>query len=144
MVGILVDSVTQVIRIPQDRIHPPPPITSGLDGEYILGICKVNDQLLLYLDLEKVLRKATPIASVQQGIQMLSSTKAARTPLNPDEQKLLKLIPPTGIIKTRLQRKTRFAETRLMNTISSLVRKRLVKIHKDGNRRLILRATGRG
>jgi purine-binding chemotaxis protein CheW len=59
LVGILVDSVSEVIRLPQDRIHPPPPVSIGVDSEYLRGICRVGDRLLVYLDVEKVV-KTTP------------------------------------------------------------------------------------
>jgi len=54
LVGILVDSVSEVIRLPQDRIHPPPAVSVGVDSEYLRGICRVGDRLLIYLDVEKV------------------------------------------------------------------------------------------
>lgn len=140
MVGILVDSVSEVIRLPQDRIHPAPPIASGFDGEYLRGICRVGEGLLLYLDVEKIIRKATPI-SMLQAIQGATRLKTGKWPLSKDEQKLLMTIPITGLVKSRLRKKTKFGETKFDKTVSSLGKKGLVKIHRDGGRRIISRTS---
>ena len=135
--GILVDSVSEVIRLPRDQIHPPPAISSGLDGQYVRGICRVDDRLLLHLDVEKILRRATPLSTLQTS----RAIRADKSQLEPDEQKLLKQIPPTGITKSRLKRRARFGDRKLRRTISSLARKGLVKTLKDGNRKLISRVS---
>lgn len=54
-VGFLVDGVNEVLRIPKSVTEPPPSITSDAETEYITGVGKLDDQLLLLLDLEKVL-----------------------------------------------------------------------------------------
>ena len=135
-VGILVDSVSEVIRLPQDRIHPAPPIASGLDGEYIRGICRVGEQLLLYLDVEKVMRKATPI-SMLQGVELKAPGRFSASLLAGDERLLLKAIPITGIMKSRLKKRTKLGDARFDKAISSLKRKGLVKIYRDRSRRVI-------
>jgi purine-binding chemotaxis protein CheW len=54
-VGFIVDSVKEVIRIPKNITEPPPSIVAGVDAEYITAIGKLEDRLLIFLDLEKVL-----------------------------------------------------------------------------------------
>ena len=54
LVGLLVESVKEVIRVPRDHIHPPPTVTTGVDSEYLRGICRINERLLIYLDVKKV------------------------------------------------------------------------------------------
>jgi purine-binding chemotaxis protein CheW len=141
MVGILVDSVSQVIRLPLDHIHPAPPIASGVEGEYLRGICRVGDRLLLYLDVEKILRKATPVSMLQHRGQLGMQGRVGRLALSSDEQKVIKAIPITGIIKSGLKKRTKFSDTRLTRTISSLKRRGLVKKTKDGNKRVISRTS---
>jgi len=43
--GIIVDSVSEVIRIPRDRIEPPPDLITeaGIEGRYIEGIGKLDE-----------------------------------------------------------------------------------------------------
>lgn len=54
-VGFIVDSVREVLRIPKNITEPPPSIVSGVNSEYITAIGKLEDRLLILLDLEKVL-----------------------------------------------------------------------------------------
>ncbi len=55
IVGLIVDSVSQVMRIPKADIQPPPETIASIAGEYILGIGKINDRMVILLDIEKVL-----------------------------------------------------------------------------------------
>ncbi len=54
-VGLIVDSVSEVLRISSDTIEPPPPITGGTGSEYIMGIGKLKDRLIILLDIDKLL-----------------------------------------------------------------------------------------
>jgi purine-binding chemotaxis protein CheW len=54
-VGLIVDSVSEVLRIPSDLIEPPPPITGSRGSEYIMGIGKLQDRLIILLDIDKLL-----------------------------------------------------------------------------------------
>lgn len=55
-IGLMVDSVTQVLRLPQAAIEPPPPIvTAFVASAFVTGIAKVGERLVILLDLEKVL-----------------------------------------------------------------------------------------
>lgn len=53
--GLIVDSVLEVLRIPVSSVEPPPAMLSGLDADFIKGVAKLEDRLLLFLDLTKVL-----------------------------------------------------------------------------------------
>ena len=55
IVGFVVDSVSEVLRIPQNTVEPPPPVVSGLESEYISGVGKLEDRLLIMLDLDRLL-----------------------------------------------------------------------------------------
>lgn len=54
-IGLIVDSVSEVIRIPSDTIEPPPPITGGIGSEYVRGIVKLKDRLIILLDIDRLL-----------------------------------------------------------------------------------------
>ena len=54
-VGLVVDAVEGVMRITSDQVEPPSELVSSTDSEYLRGIAKVSDDLLILLDLEKVL-----------------------------------------------------------------------------------------
>lgn len=55
VIGIIVDSVDEIITIPLRDIQPPPKIARGLDSKYLKGICRIEDDVLLLLNLQKVL-----------------------------------------------------------------------------------------
>jgi len=139
LVGILVDSVSEVIRVPQDRIHPPPAIASGMDGEYLRGICRLGDQLLLYLDINRILKKATPVAALYSDTHIGPLTGSRNSFLNSDERKLLNAVSADGVVRTRLMRRIKFSDGKFSRIVSSLSRKGLIKVSKDGNRRIVRR-----
>jgi purine-binding chemotaxis protein CheW len=53
-VGVIVDAVSEVIRINSSNIEPAPAIISSIDAEYLSGVGKVDDRLLILLELNKV------------------------------------------------------------------------------------------
>jgi purine-binding chemotaxis protein CheW len=54
-IGIVVDAVNEVLRVSIDQIAPPPPTVVGLGTEYLTGLVKLEKQLLILLDIDKVL-----------------------------------------------------------------------------------------
>jgi purine-binding chemotaxis protein CheW len=54
-VGLIVDEVSEVLRLPEDTVEPPPPIVAGIESDYIKGVGKLEDRLLILLDLNKIL-----------------------------------------------------------------------------------------
>ena len=54
-VGMIVDSVSEVLTISTDIIDPTPPMISTINTDFIDGIARINEQLVILLDLEKVL-----------------------------------------------------------------------------------------
>jgi len=54
-IGMIVDSVSEVLRIPKSSVEPPPSMISGFDTDYIKGVAKLEDRLLLFLDLNKIM-----------------------------------------------------------------------------------------
>ena len=55
IVGFVVDAVREVLRVPKSITEPPPPIVAGIGAEYIRAVGKLDDRLLILLDLEGVL-----------------------------------------------------------------------------------------
>jgi purine-binding chemotaxis protein CheW len=53
--GMIVDAVSEVLRVPQDSVEPPPLMVTTVNSSFITGIAKVNDKLIILLDLSKVL-----------------------------------------------------------------------------------------
>ncbi len=56
IIGLLVDAVTEIIRIPPESIEPPPEIVSSIAAEYLMGVGKLPDKLVILLDLRNILK----------------------------------------------------------------------------------------
>jgi len=54
-VGMIVDQVSEVLRIPSSSVEPPPAMIAGSSVEALKGIALVEDKLVILLDLGKVL-----------------------------------------------------------------------------------------
>jgi purine-binding chemotaxis protein CheW len=55
VVGFVVDAVNEVLRIPRSLTEAPPALATGVNEEYITAVGKLDDRLLILLDLEKVI-----------------------------------------------------------------------------------------
>jgi purine-binding chemotaxis protein CheW len=54
-VGLVVDTVQEVRDIPEEAVSPPPQVANGKSSRYILGMGKVEDQVNILLDVNKLL-----------------------------------------------------------------------------------------
>jgi purine-binding chemotaxis protein CheW len=55
IIGFLVDCVNEVLRISRNITEPPPSIIAGINSDYITAIGKLEDRILILLDLERIL-----------------------------------------------------------------------------------------
>ncbi|MBN2308075.1 MAG: purine-binding chemotaxis protein CheW [Candidatus Hydrogenedentes bacterium] len=53
--GIIVDQVSEVLDIVADQMEPAPSFGQGVDTEFIFGMGKVGDKVIMLLDVDKVL-----------------------------------------------------------------------------------------
>jgi purine-binding chemotaxis protein CheW len=72
-IGIIVDEVEDVMRVPRQGISPPPrTLTAGMETNFLTAICKLPDRMVMLLDLDQVM-------AVNEIDQIAaSSTKIAR------------------------------------------------------------------
>ena len=54
-VGIIVDEVSEVLRLANSDIEPAPAIIGGITAEYLTGVGKIEGRLLILLDMNKIL-----------------------------------------------------------------------------------------
>jgi purine-binding chemotaxis protein CheW len=66
-IGIVVDAVSEVLRISQDQIAPPPPTVAGLGRDYLTGLVKLENRLLILLDIDKILGEEQSEAIAARG-----------------------------------------------------------------------------
>jgi purine-binding chemotaxis protein CheW len=55
LLGLLVDGASQVLKVPVSRIEPPPDEVVERGGDYIRAVAKLEDRLIILMDLERVL-----------------------------------------------------------------------------------------
>jgi len=61
LLGLLVDAVLQVHRVPASQVQPPPPEVRSRGSQYVVGVVPLGERLALLLDLDGLL--ALPAAS---------------------------------------------------------------------------------
>ncbi|MBT7152580.1 MAG: chemotaxis protein CheW, partial [Deltaproteobacteria bacterium] len=54
MIGVLVDSVKEVMDLDSEHIEPPPTIGTQLNTDFIRGMGKQGSQFVIILDIEKI------------------------------------------------------------------------------------------
>ncbi len=57
LLGLLVDSVSHVIKAPAGQVEAAPEEVLDIDTDYITGVCKLGERLVILLDLERLLRR---------------------------------------------------------------------------------------
>lgn len=55
IIGMLVDSVSDVIRLGADDIRPAPQMRTSFDTDFLLGLGTVDERMLILLDIERLL-----------------------------------------------------------------------------------------
>ncbi|MBI5741940.1 MAG: chemotaxis protein CheW [Nitrospirae bacterium] len=56
--GLMVDSVSEVLRIPSDIVEPPPPMSSGTSCEFVRGIAKLENKLIILINIDKLMAQS--------------------------------------------------------------------------------------
>jgi hypothetical protein len=85
-IGFVVDSVTEVMRVNKKMINPNPPLVGTIGQEYILGICRYNDDLVFILDIDRVVfgskkYKESNLKKLIQGTTIEESNNKKNTQL---------------------------------------------------------------
>ena len=66
-VGLIVDAANDVIDIKEESIEPSPEVVGIEEDEYVKGVIKVDNRLLILIDLAKILdRKELKVESLEE------------------------------------------------------------------------------
>ena len=71
-IGVVVDGVTEVAPFDRTQLSPPPKLFRGLAREYVKGIIRRAERLLIYLDVEHLLSSTERIALQSAGEKELA------------------------------------------------------------------------
>jgi purine-binding chemotaxis protein CheW len=61
VLGFIVDSVSEVLRIPKETVEPPPRL-GKVEREYVSGVGKLDNRLLILLDVDRLMSDSEGIA----------------------------------------------------------------------------------
>jgi len=79
--GFIVDLVTEVLKIEEEDIEPPPEIiVAGLESQYIYGVCDIGEQLMILLDFNRILmlEEVRKLKELDQGERGTAASQAHR------------------------------------------------------------------
>jgi purine-binding chemotaxis protein CheW len=68
IVGVIVDEVNEVLRLSAESIEKPPAVISGITAEYLTGVGKLNERLLIILDVNKIFNEAEKDALMNASV----------------------------------------------------------------------------
>ena len=69
--GLVVDGVSEVLRIPANIVEPTPPMAANISTEFIKGIAKLEDRLIILLDMDMLVGKVEETAQVESGARRI-------------------------------------------------------------------------
>ena len=69
VVGMVVDSVADVITLAAEQIRQPPEFSSKVETEYVIGLGTVDDHMLILMDIESLMTSRDMALSDDQTIQ---------------------------------------------------------------------------
>ena len=55
LIGLKVDEVRRIVTVQSDEVLPPPALIKGVRGEFLIGIVRHEDEILLLIDIDSVL-----------------------------------------------------------------------------------------
>jgi purine-binding chemotaxis protein CheW len=55
LIGIIVDTVSEVVNIGSEEVEDTPQFGQGIDTDFIIGLGKVNEKIIILLDIEQVM-----------------------------------------------------------------------------------------
>jgi purine-binding chemotaxis protein CheW len=55
IVGIVVDSVSDVVSLSAGQLRPPPDFGVAFDGRYLLGLATINEQMIILVDINELI-----------------------------------------------------------------------------------------
>jgi purine-binding chemotaxis protein CheW len=65
--GLVVDSVQDVLHVPKKQIEPAPEAAMGPRADFIAGVAKVADRLVILVDITKILSREERAALAEAG-----------------------------------------------------------------------------
>ncbi len=78
LLGMIVDNVSQVVRVPESSIAPPPPVVSGITRHYLSGVVKMENRLIILLRVDEILSTEEVVQLDQMQLEQIKSVSDKR------------------------------------------------------------------
>jgi purine-binding chemotaxis protein CheW len=71
IIALVVDEVSEVVTVSVKDIKPPPHLGEGIDAEYLLGVCLVKDEMIMLLNIDRLLssHETRELGKIQGGLR---------------------------------------------------------------------------
>jgi purine-binding chemotaxis protein CheW len=76
--GMVVDVVTEVVKIAHDTIEPPPPLITTVAQKFLIGIGKIGSRVLVILNLDEVLNPEELLELGKTGATLVEEREKAQ------------------------------------------------------------------
>ncbi|MDH5681388.1 MAG: chemotaxis protein CheW, partial [Spirochaetota bacterium] len=73
-VGMIVDNVSQVVRVEESSIAPPPPMISGITDQFVSGVVRLEDRLIIMLKVAEILSTEEVVQLEQANLEQYKET----------------------------------------------------------------------
>ena len=83
VMGVLADSVSQVIELKPDDVEPPPAFGAGVHADYLLGMGKSGKKFVLILNTDKVLSTDELLAAASVAAEAGEGEAPPEAPIQP-------------------------------------------------------------
>ena len=78
-IGVVVDAVTEVLRLAADAVEPPTGVITTADSDYLLGIAKLETRLIILLDLQQALSNMEELEPYVEPVNSKEHTNSDST-----------------------------------------------------------------
>lgn len=86
VMGLIVDAVSDVLYIPSETVSAAPSFGVRINTDFIKGIARVDDNLVIIIDIDKVLSEADTIALVEAHARAVSGEESTVVDVAQDRQ----------------------------------------------------------
>ena len=74
IIGLIVDAVGEVLRVPRGEVRPAPGLESADGGDYWSGVCHVAGRIIMVLNIDRILSSQEKISLSGLGAAVLPPT----------------------------------------------------------------------
>jgi purine-binding chemotaxis protein CheW len=86
ILGMIVDEVSEVLRVTVDAIESAPPMIADIAGQYLAGIAKLPGRILIMLNFDKILSEQETLQIEQAAMDTVTEVKKSELPEHQNQE----------------------------------------------------------